>query len=98
MRRRDGRWGAPHSVSFQIMEEEEVSLLLQGLDSNIDQYAGHTSQEGESSVYCSKSPFPLSDNNTYGTIATLTTSHIRRFAEGRLHILITNDGQFSSAI
>lgn len=49
------------------------------------------------SVYCSKSPFPLSDNNTYGTIATLTTSHIRRFAVGGLHILITNDGN-SSAI
>lgn len=48
------------------------------------------------SVYCSKSPFPLSDNNTYGTIATLTRSHIRRFAVGRLHILITNDGNRSA--
>lgn len=31
----EGRWqvGGPHSLSFQIMEEEEVSLLIQGLDS-----------------------------------------------------------------
>lgn len=56
MRRGDGRWGAPHSLSFQIMEEEEVSLLIQGLDSHIDQYAGHTSQEGESTVFTAANP------------------------------------------
>lgn len=46
------------------------------------------------SVYCSKSPFPRSGNNTYGTIATLTTSHIRSC--GRLHSLIRNDWNSSA--
>lgn len=39
------RWqaGTPDSVSFQIIK---VSLLLLGLDSDVDQYAGHRSEEG----------------------------------------------------
>lgn len=50
--RREGE-GAPDSVSFQIIK---VPLLLRGLDSDIDQYAGHRSEEGESTVFTAANP------------------------------------------
>lgn len=45
--------GAPDSVSSQIIK---VPLLLRGLDSDIDQYAGHRSGEGESTVFTAANP------------------------------------------
>lgn len=45
--------GAPDSVSFQTIK---VPPLLRGLDSNIDQYAGHRSEAGESTVFTAANP------------------------------------------
>lgn len=44
---------APDSDSFQIIK---VPLLLWGLDSDIDQYAGHRSEEGEPTVFTAANP------------------------------------------